>query len=860
MSVWSGARAFGQASDPDLRPTRGPFITGATRAGLGDATHTELNPAALALMPAADAELVGAIAGEGGTIPRRGAGLYLAAPFWSSGVGFSLSRVIGTSDAPVDDHTTLRLAYALRLGRYGAFGASWAHIWDGGFGGTDTFDLGLSLLAGRHFALAFTVEDVNQPRSASGATELPRLWTGELAVRPLGTRRVELAVGAAHANGDTWAHLVPWARVRVAVTGGFGLYAQAERVPAYGENAFSSVAYTNAGVGLTIDLDHLGAMLATQGYFAGSSSTTVAPAPAEVPVPPPAHTVGFAGRLRVDGARQPRALAPGYVARVRLEAIHDDRDFFRVVRRLRALALDRGAAAVLFKVESDDLGYARIEEIRELIGALRAHGKRTVAYVTFPSMRSYYLASACDAVLIHPAGTLSLTGVSQSVTFYKGAMDRLGVQLDLVRAGAYKGAMEPFVMTEQSPAVRANKNQLLDDVFGRVTSAIAADRTRAGHAMDAAVVRSLVDRGVFVAGQAVMAGLVDGIAAEGDLEATLALALRRSVPLRDADASPEQPIAWPGRRVAVLFVDGTIVDGPSTELPLGMGAFAGSDTLAAALERCRLDPSVRAIVLRVNSPGGSAFASDVLAREIKHVRAAGKPIVVSMGDLAASGGYYISAPADVIYAEPSTLSGSIGVFGYKVDVQKLLANLGVNVEVYRRGAHADLLSAYRPWTDAERALAADEIHHLYGLFLQTVAEGRARQGLTIARVDAIGEGHVWTGALAAPLGLVDRMGGVSAAIDEAARLGGVPLANDEMPDLLLLPPEEKGLLHQVAKAASAVAEAAQATDEQPTGPAPEPARLLNGDLRAAARLLGPLLLQPGNSGFQARLPFDLEMR
>jgi protease-4 len=309
--------------------------------------------------------------------------------------------------------------------------------------------------------------------------------------------------------------------------------------------------------------------------------------------------------------------------------------------------------------------------------------------------------------------------------------------------------------------------------------------------------------------------------------------------------------------VAVLLVDGTMIDGPSSELPFGMGGFAGSDTLSKALERCRRDPSVGAVVLRVNSPGGSAFASDVLAREIKQVRAAGKPFVVSMGDLAASGGYYIAAPADVIYAEPSTITGSIGVFGYKIDAQKLIAQLGLTVESYRRGAHADLLSAYRPWTEAERALAEDEIHHLYGLFLQTVADGRKRQGLTVARVDAIGEGHVWTGALAAPLGLVDRMGGLSAAIDEAARLGGVPLANDEMPDLLLLPPEEKGLLHTVAGAASAIAAAA---GDEAAAPEPQPARLLNGELRAAARLLAPFLLQPGDSGYQARLPYELEIR
>jgi protease-4 len=386
-----------------------------------------------------------------------------------------------------------------------------------------------------------------------------------------------------------------------------------------------------------------------------------------------------------------------------------------------------------------------------------------------------------------------------------------------------------------------------------VTAAIAADRTRAGHPMDAAMVRGLIDRGVFVPGDAVLAGLVDAQIAEGDLEAALGRTLGRPhIGLRDPDDSPEAPVAWPGRRVAVLFVDGTIVDGPSAELPFGMGGFAGSDTLVAALERCRREPSIGAVVLRVNSPGGSAFASDVVAREIQHVRAAGKPIVVSMGDLAASGGYYIAAPADVVFAEPSTLTGSIGVFGYKVDAQKLIESLGVNVETFRRGAHADILSVYRPWTEAERGLVENEIHHLYSLFLQTVADGRKRQGLTVARVDAIGEGHVWTGALAAPIGLVDRMGGISAAIDEAARLGAVPFGNDQLPELALLPEEHKGLLHRVAGAASALA----ATD----GEASAPARLLTGDVRAALRLLAPYLLHAGNTGIEARLPYELELR
>jgi len=330
------------------------------------------------------------------------------------------------------------------------------------------------------------------------------------------------------------------------------------------------------------------------------------------------------------------------------------------------------------------------------------------------------------------------------------------------------------------------------------------------------------------------------------------------------------PPAWKNRRLAVLLVDGTIVDSDSQQLPFSLGSVAGADSLVAALEQAKKDPSIAGVVLRVNSPGGSAFASDVLAREIKKVREAGKPIVVSMGDLAASGGYYIAAPSDVIYAEPSTTTGSIGVFGYKVDAQKLLGTLGINVETYRRGAHADFLSPYRPWTEAERALAQQQIAHLYQLFVATVADGRRSRGLTAARVDELGRGHVWTGARAQGLGLVDRLGGVSAAVDEAARLGAVPVGRDQLPDLTLLPAEHKGLLRRLTGVASALEDGAidsAAGDSNASTATPtvvSPASLLTADARAALRLLAPFLatflVQGNGTGFAARLPYDIDLR
>ena len=844
FSLLHARPARAQASDPLLRPTRGPYITDAARAGDADATAVQLNPGALGLLPGASLELVGAGSSDPAVVPGRGGGGYLGLPiFWRSALGLGISHVAGGGG--IDGHTTFQLAYALHFLRNAALGVTWAHIWEGNFAGTDTFDFGLSARVGRYVALGVTVEDVGQPHPLVFGATLPRLWTAELALRPLGTNRLEVALGAAHADGDAWERIVPRARLSARLRDGLRVYGEGESVPRGTALAFGGGSDTRLDFGLAIDFDHLGGALGVPLYAPGAG----------------AGGVGVAGRLHLESQRRPTLGTAPYVARVSFEKIDSDRAFFQVVRRLRALAVDPAAVGVLFKIEELNLGYGRIEELRDLVALLRARGKRTFAYLTFPSTREYYLAAACDAVVLHPAGELMLTGIAQNVTFYKRTMDRLGVNLELVRIGKFKGAMEPFIMTEQSPDVRANKNQLLDDVSGRVVVAIAGDRTRAGHPLDVAVVRTLIDRGIFAPGEAALAGLTDAVAAEGDLGPLVARALHRpGLPLRDPDRAPMKPDAWPSRRVAVLFVDGTINDGPSVDLPFGLGEFAGSDTLVAALEQCRQDATVAAVVLRVNSPGGSAFASDVVAREIKSLRAAGKPIVVSMGDLAASGGYYIAAPADVIYAEPSTVSGSIGVFGYKIDAQKLLGMVGVTVETYRRGAHADFLSPYRAWTEEERTLAMQHIRHLYQLFVATVAEGRASRGLTAARVDELGQGHVWTGALAQGLGLVDRMGGLSTAIDEAARLGRVPVGRDQLPDLTLLPADHRGLLRRLAGAASVLDDADAGSADAPAAVTPTPASLLTGDARAALRWLAPLLVSGNGSGFQARLPYDLDLR
>ncbi len=839
LGFLSASPARAQTADPEARPTRGVHVAGAARAGDADPTAVQENPAQLGFLPAGGLAVAADLWDAATPLPGRGAGVFLATPlaFSHGGLGFGLSHVGDTPTFGVESHTTMQLAYALRLGRALSLGASWVHVWGGRFGGTDTFDLAASARGGRHVALGLVVEDVGAPSPAAAVPALARLWAGELVLRPLGTSRLELAVGASHVEGELWRWIVPRARIAATIVDGLRVFATGATLPHGSAYAFAHDADYEAELGLALDFDHLGLTAAGRAAFPGPGGGS--------------DGGGVALLLRAEGERRPPLVAPAVVVRLDLDHVDDDAAFVEIVRRVRAIGADGGVVAVLLKLDELPLGLGRVEELRDLVLGLRARGKRVYAYSSFPSTRAYYLATACDGIVLHPAGSLSLTGFAQTVTFYKRAMDTLGVNVDLVRIGEFKGAMEPFVMNEQSAPVRANKNDLLDDVYARFVAAVSKARTAGGHVLDEARVRALVDRGLYAPEDARSAGLVDAVKDDGELQGYLRAALGRAhVELRDLDTSPREAM-WPSRQVAVVLVDGTIVDGKSQRLPFDLGSFTGGDTLVAALEQCGRDPSVRAVVLRVNSPGGSAFASDIVARAIAKLRRDGKPVVVSMGDVAASGGYYISAPADAIFAEPSTISGSIGIFGYKVDVRKLMGTLGLGVETNRRGQHADYLSPYRPWTDAEAKMAGEQIRHFYDLFLGTVADGRKARGLTRARVDEIGRGHVWTGAEAQGLGLVDQLGGVGAAIDLAARLGHVPLERDGLPDLEILPKAPGGLLQQLI----GFSDAAQTTDVDEA----LRARFAQSGAASALRLLAPFLLGAG-TGIEARVPYDLELR
>ncbi|HET6146349.1 MAG TPA: signal peptide peptidase SppA [Polyangia bacterium] len=832
-------------------PSRGIFVPWRSVAGEADGTALELNPGQLAQLGGSSLVLIGNQVTMDELLPGRGVGLLLGARLWSqSYAGIGLQSVGGTSAPLAGDRTKFQLGYAVRLGRSLGLGASWGHLFGSSYAGLDTFDLGASWRICPGLSLGEVVQDVGAP---SG---LRRAWTQELALRPLGGDRLEIAAAATHLEGRPWRAVAPRLRVLARIAEGLRPFVEVEGVPIGGASAFADTDNYRATAGLWIDFDHLGG---------GGAIRTVRRAGEG------GDALGGSIFVRLTGDRFPSLVDARHVERVEVAKVRSDRQFLALAVRLRAMAANDAVAGVVVKVEDLELGVARIEELRDLIAALRARGKMVFAYSVYPSTREMYLASACDRIVLHPAGGVSLGGLSQDVTFYKEAMDHVGVAVDLVRIAEFKGAMEPFIVNRQSEPVRENKNRLLDDVFGRMVAAIAEGRQRAGGgagALSPAKVREAIDRAAFTPRQAEDAGLIDAVRDENELGSYVGQAMgRRGIAIREPDPSPPHPESWPRRRLAVVLVDGTIADTSSQQLPFDLGEVAGADTLVKVLEQIRGDASIGAVVLRVNSPGGSAFASDVIARAVNRVRGVGKPVIVSMGDYAASGGYYVSAPGDAIFAQPSTITGSIGIFAFKVDLRKVMTSAGVSVETYRRGAHADLFSPYRPWTEDEKELIADKIRHLYDLFLATIEAGRKSRGITAARADQLGRGQVWTGAQGLGLGLVDHTGGLLAAIDHAAALARLRPTAAGLPEMVVLPRPRSNLLAQALGLGAAAAEAGRpATDE-------EEAPLAGGELLAAIatspaaraawrpllRLLAPLLLS-GGDGLQARLPFDIELR
>ncbi|MBC8329931.1 MAG: signal peptide peptidase SppA [Planctomycetes bacterium] len=448
-----------------------------------------------------------------------------------------------------------------------------------------------------------------------------------------------------------------------------------------------------------------------------------------------------------------------------LEGTADSLELRRVRQALFAAAEDNHIAAVFLRGDAA-AGTATYEALREGLAACADAGKATVAFLDQPGEGELYLASICDEVYVPPLALIEFNGLALSMMFYRDLLDLIGVEIQVTRVGKYKSAVEPFLLNEMSEANREQLAKLAGDLSDVLFGGIAA-----GRGLELEAVRSLAAASGFLSPeQAIEAGLIDGVLAFDEVLARLAeltdgdsgdlvqvtLEQYFAVADREAAQAADDPYE-PSGAVAVVYAEGDILDGEDHDQ-------VGGDTVARQLRQARIDPDVDAVVLRVNSPGGSAFASETILREVRLLKEA-KPLVVSMGDVAASGGYWISCLADEIWARPGTITGSIGVFGMFPNAAELLDELGVSPQTVKTGEHADMNSLWRPKTESELALLQAEVDFIYEAFLDRVVEGR---GLQREAVHELAQGRVWSGTAALELGLVDQLGGLEDAIQAAA--------------------------------------------------------------------------------------------
>jgi protease-4 len=442
--------------------------------------------------------------------------------------------------------------------------------------------------------------------------------------------------------------------------------------------------------------------------------------------------------------------------------------------------------SVLLMPSSLSLPYwGKVQELRDALLDFRTSGKTVIAFLEYGGDREYYLASAADRVYLMPTSPLDLTGVASYEIFLRGTLDKIGAVPDFLHIGDYKTAVNQMTETGFTPAHREMSESLNRDQFEQLVRGVAESRNKTEDE-----VRALIDQGPFLPEEALRLGLVDDLAYEDQLD-------DRAPELRDGEREarriegreyrrvrPESVGFRPRSRIAVLYVVGTIVSGRSAFDPIN-GPVVGSDTVVEQIRQVREDDSIRAIVLRVDSPGGSSIASDVIWRELMITREddPSRPLITSMSDLAASGGYYIGMAGDVIVAQPATLTGSIGIYTGKIALGGAMDKIGVTTETVQSGANADMYSPFEPFSPAHRARLQEYMQGFYDNFVEKAAASRRT---TPEQMEALAQGRVWTGRQARERGLVDALGGLDTAVRIAKQRANIDA--DEDVELVVYPP------------------------------------------------------------------------
>ena len=490
-------------------------------------------------------------------------------------------------------------------------------------------------------------------------------------------------------------------------------------------------------------------------------------------------------------------------------------------------------------LQANSLGtsYASLQEIRNALLDFKESGKFVIAYADSYTQGLYYLSSAADKVLLNPKGMIEWRGIASTPLFYKDLLQKIGVEMQIFKVGTYKSAVEPFIATEMSPANREQVTTFISSIWSQVTEGVSASRNIPVDSLKAYADRMLM---FYPAEESVRCGLADTLVYRNDVRDFL----KRLVDIDEDDnlsllglgdminVRKNVPKDKSGNIIAVYYASGEITDYPGSAT--SEEGIVGSKVIRD-LRKLKDNDDVKAVVLRVNSPGGSAFASEQIWYAVKELKTK-KPVIVSMGDYAASGGYYISCGADTIVAEPTTLTGSIGIFGMVPNVKELTDKIGLSYDVVKTNKYADFGNIMRPFSEGEKALLQMMVAEGYDTFITRCAEGRHT---TKEAIEKIAEGRVWTGEAAKELGLVDELGGIDKALDIAiakARVGGYTIVSY---------PEKKDVLSSLL-------------DTKPTNYVES--QLLKSKLGEYYRQFGLLTNLKEQSMIQARVPFELNIK
>jgi protease IV len=810
------APATGQAQVPIVEQQRIPEI-GRSVASSDDSTALVLNPANLAFLPGSELRWTGTFLREDADVPWQGHAFALAFPLpFALATGVRLDFVnppaasgVTTGRTEDGNYTWLTWGLAAHFGRAASIGGSIEHSFASGQVGADlaSYSLGASFRYIDQLGLSFVAQNINSPSNDVG--RLGASYTTALAIRPTGTREIELGLEARYLDAaNVW---VPRATIGVDVphVGRLRGEFQVSDPTDAGARAWL------ASAGLSFYLNRNDSSLeASAAGFTGNGVGGATGADLQMSIATRAfpEPVG----LSLDH----------FSVRLRLEQTPSTREHVTLLRELWSLADEPRVDAVVLELRAEPAEtLAHAEELRDALLELRRHGKKTLCHLEDADVTALYTCAAADRVLINPAGGIRFAGLRARYVFFGRLLESIGVHAEVVAIGAHKSAPERFTRADSSEVSRSDKIDLLQQMERQLTEGLAAGRN-----LSFARVRAAAKEGPFMAQQAQQAGFVDGTAFDDEVPAALEKLLGRSTRLTVEDRrSPAALRFAPQPSIALIYVEGDMIDGRSRQVPLLDTDVVGSYTISDSLTAARESSLVKAVVLRIESPGGSATAADVIWRQVQ-LTAKVKPVIVSMGSYAASGGYYIAAPGTRVFANAGTLTGSIGVFYGKPDVSRLLDRLGIDVEVYKTTDRADADALYRPFTDLERTELDRNLRQFYDQFLDRVATGRK---LTKSTVDRAGQGRVWTGEQAKDNGLVDEVGGLRQALAYARKLGGL---SSEAP-IIELPQFERSLLGRLIGLPGAGMSASERS-----APPVSLASFLPPELRHSVAALAPFLI------------------